>query len=418
MKASGLLRAGWNLVDQVLSSATNALLSFLIARSVSESDFGGFSVAFTIFSVFIGISRAVSGSPLTVRFTGRDQDEFKTATAAGVGAAFVLGVIGGLGCLGAGALLGGSVGMALLALGVVLPGLLVQDVWRLVFFAEARPKAAVVNDGVWAVLQIGAVFALVVLGLDAVGALTLAWGLSACAAAALGIRQSGVRPRPSQAVSWLRTHRDLTQYLLLEYVTLQGGQQLAMLMIASIGSLSAVGALRGAQVLLGPTTILAVGMYSFALPEFSRRRDELTARGWIGGALGLSAFVTSLGAVWGAIFLFLPDAVGKGLLGDTWPATEAILVASIVQQAGAAISIGPATMLYAMDRAKVTLAIHAVLAPLLLVGGVVGVILGGAQGAAWGFAVAFWAVVPAWWIRLRREARARAALNQPVETID
>ena len=73
MKASALLRAGWNLLDQVISSATNAILSFLIARSVTESDFGGFSVAFTIFSVFIGVSRAVSVTPLSVRVSGSDR---------------------------------------------------------------------------------------------------------------------------------------------------------------------------------------------------------------------------------------------------------------------------------------------------------------------------------------------------------
>ena len=409
MKASGLLRAGWNLADQVLSSATNALLAFLIARSVTDSDFGGFSVAFTIFSVLIGVSRAVASSPLSVRFSGAEDEDFRTAAAAGVGTAFTLGVVGGASCLVVGGFLGGAVGTALLALGVVLPGLLVQDAWRLVFFAEARPKAAVINDGVWAVLQLGAVLALVSLGFGAVGPLTLAWGLAACAAAVLGLRQSGVRPRPSHTWGWLKRHFDLTRYLLLEYVTLQGGQQLAMLAIAGIGSLSVVGALRGAQVLLGPTTILAVGMYTFALPEFSRRRETLSAKGWMGGALGLSAFVTGLGALWGAIFLFLPDSVGRELLGETWTGTRSVLVASIVQQAGAAIAIGPATMLYAMDRAKVTLAIHAVLSPLLLAGGILGVWLGGAEGAAWGFAVAFWAVVPAWWIKVRREARSIAA---------
>lgn len=135
------------------------------------------------------------------------------------------------------------------------------------------------------------------------------------------------------------------------------------------------------------------------------------------GALILSLFVTGIVVLWGAIFLLAPDTVGRELLGETWPTTRAILVASIVQQAGAAISIGPATMLYAMDRAKVTLSIHLVLAPMLLAGGIVGVIVGGAQGAAWGFAVAFWSVVPAWWIKVHREAKAIAP-RRSAELVD
>jgi O-antigen/teichoic acid export membrane protein len=105
-------------------------------------------------------------------------------------------------------------------------------------------------------------------------------------------------------------------------------------------------------------------------------------------------------------FLVLPNAVGEALLGDSWAGTESVLLPAIVGQAGAALAIGPSTMLYAMDRAKVTVRIHAVLAVLTLSLGVGGVLLGGAEGAAWGFALAFWSVVPAWWVLMRREARS------------
>jgi O-antigen/teichoic acid export membrane protein len=405
---AALRRASWNLVDQVISSGTNAALSFLIARSVSSADFGGFAVAFTVFSLVIGVSRAVSTSPLSVRFTTVSPEDFRRAAASGVGTAFSLGVVGGVGCLVAGALVGGAAGEALVALGVVLPGLLSQDAWRLVFFAEGRPRAAAVNDAMWAVTQLAAVGALLLGGFDTIGLLLGAWGLAAAAAALLGLRQSGVRPRPGTALPWLRDHRSLTGYLLAEFVTLQGGQQTAMLIIASVGSLEAIGALRGAQVVLGPTTILAVGMYSFALPEFSRRRATLTVPEWVRSALALSLFITLSGVAWGVLFFVLPNAVGQALLGDSWRGTESVLFASIVGQAGAAIVTGPSTMLYAMDRARVTIRIHVVLAVLLFACGVGGVLIGGASGAAWGFAVAFWSVVPAWWVLLHREARRTA----------
>jgi O-antigen/teichoic acid export membrane protein len=417
MRASAVLRrASWNLVDQVISSGTNAALSFLIARSVSSADFGGFAVAFTVFSLVIGVSRAVSTSPLSVRFTSVPPEEFRRAAAAGVGTAFTLGVVSGLGCLVAGAVLGGAAGQALVALGVVLPGLLSQDAWRLVFFAEARPQAAALNDAVWAVTQLAAVGALLVLHFESIGPLVLVWGLSAAAAAVMGLRQAGVRPRPRESGSWLKRHRGLTGYLLAEFVTVQGGQQAALLIIASVGSLEAIGALRGAQVLLGPPTILAVGMYTFALPEFSRRRASLSVRGWMRGGLALSLFVTLSAIAWGVLFLVLPDAVGGALLGDSWPNTKSILVASIVGQAGAAIVIGPSTMLYAMDRARVTVRVHAVLAALILGCGVGGVFLGGAEGAAWGFALAFWSLVPAWWLLVHREARGVVLRREAANT--
>lgn len=61
-------------------------------------------------------------------------------------------------------------------------------------------------------------------------------------------------------------------------------------------------------------------------------------------------------------------------------------------------------MLYAMDRARVTMLVHSVYAPLVLVGGIGGVLWGGAPGAAYGFAAAFWLVLPLWWVRFWREA--------------
>ena len=123
------------------------------------------------------------------------------------------------------------------------------------------------------------------------------------------------------------------------------------------------------------------------------------------GGLALSGLVTLTVLVWGAFLFLLPDTVGEELLGDSWTGTRAVLLASVIGAAGSALAVGPGTLLLAMDRAKVTIRVHAVLAVLVLGLGVGGVFLGGANGAAWGFALAFWAVVPAWWVLLHREAR-------------
>jgi O-antigen/teichoic acid export membrane protein len=412
-RRAGLLRAGWNLVDQVISSGTNAVLAVLVARSVSSTDFGGFAVAFTVFSLCIGVTRALAGSPLGVRFAGASPADFRRASAAGAGTALALGYAGGAACVVVGLSLDGALQASLVALGVVLPGLLLQDLWRLVFFAEQRPRAAAANDALWAVLQVGAILWLTAFGVHAVAPLILAWGVSACGAAVLGTYQAKVFPRPREARRWLRDHRGLSRVLAREYLTLQGGHQAAMLVIAAVGSLSAVGALRGAQTLLGPATVLMVGMYSFALPELSRRRGTLTADGWMRAAYALSAFVTVLGIAWGALFLLLPDRFGAALLGDSWSGTDEVLLAAVVMQVGSTLSIGFSTALHAMDRARVTLVAQSVLSVLLLLGGVGGVLLGGAEGAAWGFAIAQCSVVPAWWALARREARRVAAPTGP-----
>ena len=398
-------RAGWNLVDQVVSSVTNAALSFIVARSVDVEQFGGFAVAFSVFALAVGLSRTVATSPLGIRFSRAPAEEFHQASGSATGTAVVLGAAGGAGCLVVAALVGGPAGASLAAVGVVFPALLVQDAWRFVFFAAARPAAAALNDTVWGVVQIAAFAALLASGVVTAWPLVLAWGMAAAVAAVLGARQARVLPRPRRARQWWREHRHLTGYLTGEYVIVQAGHQGALLIIAFVGSLQAIGALRGAQVLLGPPMILAMAAMSFAVPEFSRRRDALDVRGWVGWAFALSGGVALLTFLWGLAFALGPDAVGEALLGQTWPGVDAILWPTILAQVGSALSVGPSAMLIAMARTRLKFVFSLAGAPLMALGGIGGVLLAGAYGAAVGFAAAFWLMVPVTWSLLIYAAR-------------
>jgi O-antigen/teichoic acid export membrane protein len=231
-----LRRAGWGVADQVVSSGTNAALSILVARSVDSSGFGAFSVAFIVFTLFVGFSRALNTSPLAIRFASASDADFRRAAAAASGAAFCLGLVGALVCAVAGLLAGGAAGAALLALSLPLPALLVQDSWRYTFFANSRPARAALNDTVWAVGQLATVWLLLMQGVNAVGPFILAWGGAAAVAALVGIYQAGVVPRPGAALGWLREQFALTRYLVAEYGALQAFSQSTMLIISAVAS--------------------------------------------------------------------------------------------------------------------------------------------------------------------------------------
>ncbi len=404
-------RAGWNLFDQVLSSGTNAALSFLVARSVDATEFGGLAVALSVFAIMIGLTRALGTSPLGVRFSGTRGADFRTAASSASGAALAISLVAGAGCMAASEVVGGPTASTLLTLGFALPGLLVQDACRQIFFAAARPAAAAANDAVWAVAQIGMVALLLESGVSTVWPFVAAWGASAVLAALVGLFQAGVVPRPKLTAGWLRRHRSLTGYLTGQFLAVQGSQQGALLAIAGLASLDAIGALRGVQILLGPTTILAVAAASFAVPEFARRRAQLDLRGWLISALGVSSVVGVLGLAWGLLILVLPGGFGAWLLGSTWPGVRSILVPTVLGQLGATISIGPSVMIVAMDRSRRTFILSLLQSPMILVGGIGGVLIDGARGAAWGFALVFWVMAPIHWLVLRREARWRPTLE-------
>ena len=70
-------------------------------------------------------------------------------------------------------------------------------------------------------------------------------------------------------------------------------------------------------------------------------------------------------------------------------------------------------MLYAIDRARVTFGVHVVEAALTVTAGIGGALLAGAAGAAWGFAIAFWVVLPVLWWRFARELGRADAASRP-----
>ena len=81
--------------------------------------------------------------------------------------------------LGAAALLDGTAKGAFIALGLTLPGLLLQDSWRYAFFALGRGGQAFLNDVVWASALLPALIFLRATGHTNVSWFVFAWGATA-----------------------------------------------------------------------------------------------------------------------------------------------------------------------------------------------------------------------------------------------
>ncbi|WP_175084337.1 hypothetical protein [Candidatus Frankia nodulisporulans] len=397
-------KALWTLADQAVSSATNAAISFLIAHQVDRIEYGAFGIAYTLFALIIGISRDATCMPLSMFYTAGSRASLRSASSAMTGASLTFGIGVGavLAVIGLG--VGGAVGSSLAAMGLVLPGLLLQDAWRYVFFATGRASAAFVNDIAWAFVQLLGIWLLMHRGVTDASPLLLAWGASALVAALLGVVQAGFWPSPGAAGSWFAENRTDATYLAGEFLTVQGALQTSMLLIGAFGSLATIGALQGARTLLGPITVVGVGVVSFALPEFSRR-TSMDVRARERAAYALTAVVLGVGSVWSLIFLFLPDRYGQSLLGDSWPGVKSILGLSILHYLAAAVPVGPSCMVYALGKTKITFRLNLAFAPILLGLPVVGALVGEARGAVVGFNLAFWGLAPVWFVLLRRLGR-------------
>ena len=179
-------RLGWGVADQAMSSISNFAVNIYIARTLGAVQYGAFGLAYVTYGFALNASRGLATDPLLVRFSGTDVPTWRRAVASCTGTAVIVGLVTGACVLAAAALLDGTAKLAFLALGLTLPGLLLQDSWRYSFFALGRGSQAFLNDTIWAVALLPALVLLRKTGHANVFWFVFAWGAAAAVAAAVG----------------------------------------------------------------------------------------------------------------------------------------------------------------------------------------------------------------------------------------
>jgi O-antigen/teichoic acid export membrane protein len=401
-------RAGWALVDQGLSSATNLGASLLAARWAGVDALGQYGICLATYLVVLGISRALSTDPLLIRFSAADGGDRQLAIRRAVGSAFVVGVIAGLACVAAALVINGRLRDALLALGILMPGLLVQDAWRFAGFCSGRPQAAALNDAVWAISQI-AITAFVLSRGDVTAALVVcSWAIGAAVAAAAGCIQFRGTPLAADSTTWWKDHGDLGGRFALEHLGVTGGTQLTTYGLALFAGVAAVGSLRAAQVLFGPMNVLFLGASAITLPEAARLRQRGDGR--LRSLLIAFSLVLAFGALFvGAALMAMPSHIGRALLGSSWDAGRPLLLPMTINLAAAGGIAGASLGLRAFEAAGKTLRTRMSMMPVMAACGLAGAAWFGAAGAAWGLAIANTVAVVPWWAYLARDLRVQRA---------
>ena len=400
-------RLSWGLADQAVSSMTNFAVGIYVARSLGVTAFGIFSVAWVTYGVVLNIGRGLSTDPLVVRFSGVAHDSWRAAVAKSSGTALRVGLLAGLVCLLAGIVIGGTLGWSFIALGIILPALLLQDSWRFAFFAAGQGRKACANDAVWAAALIPAMILATRHG--SVVAFVLAWGASGAVAAGYGCFQTGIRPRATGIGDWLRQQRDLAPRYLIENVSNSGAAQIRMYGLGALAGLADVGTVRGAELLLGPFLAVLMGLSLVTVAEAARvlRRSPHRLRLFcllLGGGQAVAAML------WGiALLLLLSNRVGELLLGEVWHTASALILPATLSVMGVSFCTGAAAGLRALGVARRSLRSQVIASAMFVTGGLVGAFEGGALGSSWGVATSTWLGAVVWWLHLRVGLREHAA---------
>jgi O-antigen/teichoic acid export membrane protein len=391
-------RLGWGVADQAVSSITNFAVNIYIARELGAVQYGAFGLAYVTYGFALNASRGLATDPLLVRFSGMNLPIWRRAVRSCTGTAAIVGLVLGACVLGAAAVLSGTTRLAFIALGLTLPGLLLQDSWRFAFFALGRGSQAFLNDVIWAVAMVPALVFLRLTGHADVFWFVFAWGAAATVAAAIGPLQARVVPGLSRAAGWLSRQRDLGTRYLAEGTSNSGAVQLRTYGLGFILGLAALGYVQAANTLMGPLQILIYGMGLVALPEAARilRRSPRHMPLFCGM---LSAGLVLLGFVWGvALLVALPRGLGDALLKSLWRPAYPLVWPTTLYFMGWCASVGAGTWLHALAAARRSLRAAVVNSAALLVFSLAGAVAAGMSGSVYGGAVGTWiGALYCWW---------------------
>ncbi len=399
-----------------MSSISNFLLGIYVARELGAADLGAFALAFLTYSVVLNASRGLSTDPLVVRFSGSATSAWRSAVASASGTAVVVGIVAGVLCVVSGLALQAAdnavLGQVFLVLGVGLPGLMLQDSWRFAFFSVGRGAQAFLNDTVWTVLIVTGLVLSHVTGGASVTRAVMVFGMAAAVAAAFGVAQTRIAPRPRDLGPWLRANRTLAPRYLVENVSSSGASQLRAIILGAVAGLAAVGDVRAAEMLVGPFLVVLFGVAQVAVPEARRWLDRGRAA-LLRFCLGLGLVLAGAAAAWGvALMLLLPLGLGDLLLGTVWLRAYPLVPGVVVSAVAACLTVGAMSGLRAMGQARRSLRAQLIGSSLYLLAGSVGAILWAAPGAVWGAAVAGVAAAVVWWVELSRGRDRVAELGE------
>jgi hypothetical protein len=389
-------RASWGVADQTLSSLTNFTLAIMVAHESAPRTFGLFALIFATFSIALGACRAVCCEPLTVRFSSASPSDWSTGARMATGTAIAIGTVAGIACAITGLAIGGQASRMLLILGLSLPGLLLQDAWRYVFFTAGKGAQAFVNDALFTIVLLPTIAILIAGGHVSVETLLAVWGGAAAAAAILGVFQAKLRPSPLRSAAWWRLQSDLAPRYLAEFVGLAGEAQVMLYGIAAVTSLDAVAAVRGGLLLLGPINILGFGALLAGVPEAVRSLQRGPKR-LIAISATVSVGLAGVTLLWASLILLLPSRFWMSAVGPVWHTARPLILPLALGLAALGVVMGAVISLRALAAARRSLRARLLVSPVILITGMTGAALAGASGAAWGLvlgntfaAIVFW----------------------------
>lgn len=376
------------LADQAVSSGTNFLTSLLTARLLAPAEYGQVVIAMTVGVLALAAGRASVGSvllavePVAERGAGRRlvADALSVSLLIGVGAA-VLGLAIGFLPVPAAA--------AITAVAVWIPGVVVQDALRYAAFRDSAPGRALLLDVVWALAQGCAV--VVLLGAGQVGVTTLigAWGVGALVSALVGLWLA----RPTLALAgarrWLRRTRAMRGWYAGQEVLSQMHVQVVIWTTGAMLGTSDVGGLRAVQTLvMMPASSALVAMQSLIVPAMARRAANGDLAGLRRSTVRLTWLFGGCAALLGLVACLTRQPFVEGVFTSRFAAYTPLMFPVALTAVGFGLTTPVSAACRALQDGRAVFALQASFTVVVVPACILGAVVGGIGGSAWGMPLA------------------------------
>jgi hypothetical protein len=290
----------------------------------------------------------------------------------------------GLILLGMAGLLRGSARAALAALAIGLPLVLAQDAFRFALLSQRRARSAFLNDTLWLALSCAMLMTLRRLDTDSVFLSMLAFSAFALPSVIVGLTQTKAGLSLHAATRWVGSVCYLSSRLLAEYAVFMASSLLALtVLIGVFGDIELAGSLRGAQVLMGPITILMAATTIYLQPRMVV--DHNAGRPIVAQGRNQSMLIISVTTIWIALLHLVPASLGTRVFGFTWFGAREQLLAVGLIFCFAGGSVGAINILRCTGRVARSLRAHLILACFVAIGTATGAAVNGSVGAVRGF---------------------------------
>lgn len=263
-------RSFWGLCDQALVSLTSFLMMVLLARVLSQNDFGEFVIIYGALLFFNALQSGLFTQPHNVLGSSLSGEEYVryTSTTLQTQLAFsmLLAILAGAGSAIC-SVFGWPAGQLLLAMAPAVLAWQIQEYLRRVYYTEGRVREAFFNDLIsygGQIIGIGIIW-----NEGALSGPVAIYVLAATSAAAgvVGLWQLRDRLILVFDMEVVRDNWRFGKWLFSANFIQSGRIQLHIMLIGALVNTTSAGLYRAAQNLVGPTHILMNAFRSVAMPR-------------------------------------------------------------------------------------------------------------------------------------------------------